>query len=140
MGYDLHITRAPKWTESKDYPIAESAWLAIVAADPSLEFRPHNHYEYRDSRTGEHKRVQAVVWADRPGHDLTRWFARGEITCKNPDAASMAKMKQIAQKLGARVLGDDGEEYWEQPDGSFDTGTIASGSAPEAVDLSFAEW
>lgn len=38
-------------------------------------------------------------------------FDRGDVVVKNPDAEILAKMWAIAQKLGARVQGDDGELY-----------------------------
>jgi hypothetical protein len=38
---------------------------------------------------------------------------RGNFSIKNPDEECLAKMRQIAKALGARVQGDDGEFYDE---------------------------
>ena len=39
------------------------------------------------------------------------WFDEGEVTIKNPGPDVVAKLKQLAAQLGARVVGDGGEEY-----------------------------
>lgn len=38
-------------------------------------------------------------------------FSQGNVAVKNPDSAILEKMWRIARKLGAKVQGDDGEEY-----------------------------
>jgi len=35
----------------------------------------------------------------------------GEIVVKNPDDPVLAKLIDVAQRLGAHVIGDDGETY-----------------------------
>jgi len=40
---------------------------------------------------------------------------KGNLSIKNPDEECLAKMRQIAARLQARVQGDDGEFYDEQP-------------------------
>jgi hypothetical protein len=42
-------------------------------------------------------------------------FSHGNIVVKNPDAAILRKMCEVAAALGARVQGDEGETY--RPDG-----------------------
>jgi hypothetical protein len=110
MGYDLHITRADNWMDAAEHPIFDAAWTLVVDGDPSLELRTTDSYDYRDSSTGKTVRVHPVIWkahAEEPAF----WLMKGEITCKNPDESTVAKMKEIAAKLGARVFGDDDEEY-----------------------------
>jgi hypothetical protein len=70
--------------------------------------------------TAEAKTPDAVLRYENPGlaiwtkapHSGT-WFdyRRGRIVVKNPDPEILAKMKQIAGKLRAKVIGDEGEEY-----------------------------
>jgi len=36
VSYNLHITRAKRWPDSKRHPIGADEWLTIVAADPEL--------------------------------------------------------------------------------------------------------
>ena len=71
------------------------------------------------SPSGETIRIPGeglVLWLGHPDHtekDVTWWFdwRSGEISVKNPDEPAISKMREIAQKLGARVQGDDGEYY-----------------------------
>jgi hypothetical protein len=33
MGYELHITRAPHWADSRDHPIAQDEWQSFARQD-----------------------------------------------------------------------------------------------------------
>lgn len=109
MGYDLHITKADRWIDSREHPIVASEWHALVAADRSLQVRTEDFLDYEDD-AGQVRRIHPVVWTADPDRPYL-WFKDGEITVKFPGEATIAKMKEIAAKLGARVFGDDGEEY-----------------------------
>ena len=101
MGYDLFITRAEDWSHSESNPITSEEWLAIVDEDPELgpwAAYPGSHFALWSGRS-EH----AEPWLD---------WARGYIYSKNPDTALIKKMVLIANRLNARVLGQDGEEYY----------------------------
>jgi hypothetical protein len=111
MGYDLHITRASDWTESLTHPIAESDWLAVVRADPSLCVDTSSEHRLRDMVTGQVRVIHPVVWTAPNGTATPLWFDGGGATTKNPPPEAIAKMKELAAKLRARVVGDDGEEY-----------------------------
>ena len=104
MGYELHITRAENWAESDQNPIAAEEWLALVDGDPELRI---------DADNGAH----FAIWSGPCSYPDGGWFdwSDGCISTKHPDRAILAKMLQIASHLGARVQGDDGEEYM-QPD------------------------
>jgi hypothetical protein len=105
MGYDLHVTRADTWPESEATPITFDEWEAYVVADPSL-------------RPGEEAVAECVVWADHPKEPHPIWWCDGEVQCKNPDETMVAKLVTIAQDFDARVIGDDGEEYFIGPSGA----------------------
>jgi hypothetical protein len=99
MGYDLHITRAADWTESASAPIRAEEWLDLVRRDPEFELDGLNgpyfaHWKNADS-------IQEG-WLD--------WSA-GQIYTKYPDSSLLRKMVAIADRLGAIVVGDDGERY-----------------------------
>ncbi len=111
MGYELHITRADNWMDAADHPIFDAAWTLVVEGDPSLEVRTTDFYDHRDASTGKVVRVHPVMWKAHPEEPAALWLMKGEITCKNPDEPTIAKLKEIALKLGARVFGDDDEEY-----------------------------
>ncbi|HUT93872.1 MAG TPA: hypothetical protein VMY37_30695 [Thermoguttaceae bacterium] len=99
MGYDFHITRADPWWENDDRPIAPEEWLKIVEDDPELRLDPANG-PYFATWLGDSE-------LDGPWLD----WDDGRISTKNPDRALLDKMLDIARRLGANVLGDDGEPY-----------------------------
>jgi hypothetical protein len=99
MGYDLRITRAPgHWVEVNDGGITADEWLTLIAEDPELSL--------------EAGRKHFARWAG-PSRYPDPWFGwwKGTIKTKNPDAPMIAKMVQMAERLKARVQGDDGEVY-----------------------------
>ena len=113
MGYDLHITRGESWADSKEHPIPLDEWGDLVDKDPDLESQ--EHVEATNPQTGEVIRMDTpggAVWAD-PESETEAFFGyrSGKISVKNPDEQTVAKMKQIASQLAARVLGDEDEEY-----------------------------
>jgi hypothetical protein len=50
-----------------------------------------------------------ATWAGRK-HGLVRSFGR-QCDVKNPDEEILCKMSKLAQRLSAKVQGDDGEVY-----------------------------
>jgi hypothetical protein len=116
MGYDAHITRAASWVDSAQSPITLQEWLALVASDPELR---HDGVASATTRDGDGIEVRApglVVWTgwSQHGRDgAMAWIQHGdgELVVKNPDEELLRKLHRIATALGARVQGDDGEEY-----------------------------
>jgi hypothetical protein len=84
--------------------IAEDEWLRIIESDPELSFDRETRCSFGDED------VVFAAWKGEAG--ALGWF-NGEITTKNPDRALILKMVKIAEILGAKVQGDDGEEYPE---------------------------
>lgn len=101
MGWEIHITRADHWAEGEDNPIRPDEWLSVVEADPELTIDP------RDNGPHFALWLSHSVESDHPWFD---WF-QGVVSTKHPDRATLGKALQIAKRLGARVQGDDGEEY-----------------------------
>lgn len=99
MGYDLHITRAEFWAENDDAYIDADEWARLVESDDELTLDPRN---------GPH----FAVWSG-PSDSEGPWFTwfEGDIHSRFPDPPTLGKMLQIAERLGARVQGDDGEIY-----------------------------
>jgi len=100
MGYDLHVTRAKRWIDSKSRPISAEEWLAIIERDPELRLAGTNGTYFAFWNVAERK--DDGEWLD--------WH-RGEIFSKHPSEALIEKMVQIAKALGGTVQGDDGEIY-----------------------------
>ena len=99
MGYDLHITRARRWDDNADAEIGADEWLALVQADPELTIEPDQGPFF-------------ARWSGPSRHDdpWLDWSA-GNIDTKNPDSALRRKMVAVAERLGARVQGNEGEFY-----------------------------
>jgi hypothetical protein len=114
MGYDLHITRAKEWSDNDDAQITAEEWLRVVAADPELSLAGYNGDYF-------------ALW-NGPSRNPDPWFdwSGGNVMTKSPDPALVAKMIQLAERLGARVQGDDGEIYLSdgriERDGAVDAG------------------
>src|SRR5438552_13012618 len=101
MGYDVHITRAENWVENEGHKIEESEWHALIESDPELRLAGYNgpHFTLWDGHPEEEK-----PWLD---------WRNGNIFTKYPDEHLLAKMLDIADRLHAKVQGDDGEVYTE---------------------------
>jgi hypothetical protein len=86
-----------------------------VAADPEMRldgFAEASTFE----GTLRYDNKGLAVWTKYSGHNVNgnmAWFdyRRGLVVVKNPDEEIRTKMKQLAAKLGAKVVGDEGEEY-----------------------------
>jgi hypothetical protein len=120
MGYDLHITRKQDWSEDEP-KISMTEWVAYLESDPSMRLDG-----YAETTTAEGVVLRAedeglAVWTEWSGGEEWNmaWFRfwRGDIVVKNPDEEILRKMWLVAQALGARVQGDDGEIYGQ--DGSI---------------------
>jgi hypothetical protein len=93
MGHYLHITRREDWYD-KGHDISADEWLSYVESDPELSIDEINGKYFAD-------------WKDDGWLD---WH-RGEIYTKNPRKKLVEKMIQIANRLDAKVQGDEGEVY-----------------------------
>src|SRR4051812_48912310 len=107
--YILSITRNP-WSPSEAdevNPITREEWEAFATADPSLEI---SQSEYTDYQTEAGlMRVHVVRWVPHPFAGFSWWD--GEVRAANPDKATTLKLIEIADHLGARVQGQEGEFY-----------------------------
>jgi hypothetical protein len=94
MGYDFHITRRDDWYD-EGADISADEWLKYVESDPELSI---------DESNGKYFAIWKEDWLD---------WRRGEIYTKNPRKNLVEKMIQIANRLNAKVQGDEGEVYIE---------------------------
>jgi hypothetical protein len=108
MGYDVHITRAEDWSDNQGFEISTEEWLNLIQNDPELTPMPESE-------------KYSVVWHGPTQYSET-WldWADGNIYTKNPDKATLRKMWQVAQRLNAKIQGDDGEIYDEREINEFD--------------------
>ena len=91
MGYDLQITRAEKFFNSLENPIALEEWLDYVTRDPTLTLRGEDEALW----SGD----QACGKSEYP--DAWLQWLNGYIYTKNPDLPLIRKMVLIARDLNA---------------------------------------
>jgi hypothetical protein len=132
VGYDVHITRAEDWLQSKDAPITLAEWKDYTQSDPEMRL---DNYAEASTQTGEMIRYESeglAVWTAYSGHEIDgnmAWFdlCEGRIVVENPDEEIIRKMCAIAQKLDARVQGDELEFYEKS---TFDKSSDLANSKP----------
>ena len=99
MGYNVYVTRADDWSRNEGAEISGDEWLRLVHSDAELTIYAANG---RFFALWDGKSELVDPWID--------WLA-GNLYTKNPDRALLRKLLEIASRLGARVQGDEGEEY-----------------------------
>jgi len=121
MGYEVHIARNDEWwDEDVGGGISLDEWSGYVAADETMRLDNVADANTPDGQVIRYENEGLAVWTDYSSHDESgnkAWFdfREGCISVKNPDEEILRKMHQIASRLDAKVLGDEGEEYG--PDG-----------------------
>ena len=116
MGYDVHITRARHWTDSRAHPISLDEWMAYVRSDKEMRLDNRAQAVATTGDTIVTESPGIAVWVPwkkdgvAGGH---AWFSYGdgEIIVKDPDRAILRKMFTTAVAFNARVQGDEGETY-----------------------------
>jgi len=130
MGYELHITRQTDWfDEDPDLKISPDEWKNYVHGDPEMRLDNYCETKLEDGRILRIDEVGISVWLSYTGNGLNgnyAWFSYsdGNINVKSPDDEILKKMLLIAERLNAKVLGDDGERYPNE-------GIIISARKPE---------
>ena len=112
MPYNLHIER--RTSSGEDSPISREDWLSYLDRDP--EFRQIDGVEGTNPKTGATIRVSGDLMAawtavGEPGPPFNYFEGRISVPFRGRDDALIKKMKEVAAALGARVVGDEGEEY-----------------------------
>lgn len=109
MAYELHVTRNDFSKGIKALPISQEEVELLVKSDSSLLLR--NGMVIKSS-TGTTISVPGtfIVW-NNGYKDIWFRYSGKEIVATYLEADGIEKLKEIAQKLNAKVLGDEGEEY-----------------------------
>ncbi len=109
MGYEVHIVRQLDFDNSEEESnIQIDEWKNLVDGDLELTWQQYSGVE---SETD----FEHCYWLSHPEIDESNrpWFHfyRGSISTKWTDIACLYKLLQMADKLNARLRGDDGEYY-----------------------------
>ena len=102
-GYDLHISRKVFWGDDFGPEITFEEWQEHLKIDPQV---------VRDVANSPQDFMVSI-----PGESFPLWYRSdlGELFTKNPTDKAITKLEEIARSLNARVQGDDGEFYPEEP-------------------------
>ena len=124
MGYDVHITRKSEWFDREQLGISFDEWSSYLATDQSMRLEGVARTTSPAGDEIEIKGPGIAVWLEYSGHKDNKmaWFnlsRSGNVIVKNPDPEILQKMWQVAQVLGAKVQGDEGEVY--DADGSVES-------------------
>jgi hypothetical protein len=115
MGYEVHITRKENWfDEGPEISLIE--WLDVVNADSEMRNDGFAETTVGDGSVLRIDDPSMSVWLMDPQDQLNgnmawMWLNDGNVVTKNPDEEMIGKMALIAQKLSAKVQGDEGEVY-----------------------------
>lgn len=115
MGYDVHITRKQQWFDEEPV-ITPAEWAEYVRTDPTMRMDGFAEASNPAGETLRYENAGLAVWTgwSRDGQDGSMaWFdfQNGNIVVKSPDPEILQKMWVIAEALGAKVQGDEGETY-----------------------------
>lgn len=110
MGYDLHITRKDDWSDEHGKTITFDEWMSYVGSDKSMRFDGTAGAELAEGAVGT-REDSLATWTESANDSAVMWLDHGNVTSKNPDAAMRRKMFLIADALGAKLQGDEGETY-----------------------------
>ncbi|MBO9566571.1 MAG: hypothetical protein J7621_27605 [Niastella sp.] len=118
MGYELHIVRRNNWDDlEEESSISLEEWLTYVQSDNELELTNGYLIRFPDVEPVFHNMPGFCYWTVYPkevNHKPSFSFGHGMISIKYPDDDIIRKMIAIANKLKARVEGDEGEFYDER--------------------------
>jgi hypothetical protein len=107
MGYEVHITRKTNlFDEGPEISLEE--WEAYADSDPLLSV--HGWVTWRIDGNSVRAKIFVVREAGNPDTAALCWY-RGDISAKNPSPAGIVHMVSIADRLNAKVQGDDGEFF-----------------------------
>ncbi len=98
MGYELHVTHADDWLKASAHPVSRADVDKVVQGDPELD------WSATDNING---RYDFIEW----NSESAFYWETHEIIGKSLIEPQIIKLCEIAEKLGAKVVGDDGEHY-----------------------------
>ncbi|PMS36265.1 hypothetical protein B0G57_107267 [Trinickia symbiotica] len=116
MGYDVHITRTSNWFDESGPKIGIDEWKAIAQSDSDMRLDGYASVVVGDGSVLRVDSEGLAVWIAYAGNGVNgnmAWFdfRNGNVVVKNPDSMILGKMWQLAQRLGAKVQGEECEVY-----------------------------
>ena len=94
-------------------PITKQDVDALLAADSELAWYSTDYVDMKDEAASS-TRYYMITWRGQPCF----WWYRDQILCSGADNARQLKLVQMARALNAHAVGDDGEIYPIEQQGS----------------------
>lgn len=113
MAYEVHITRKGNWFDDEGDNITLEDWRLYAIGDPELKLDALPE-QPKDQSTIRMESPGAALWTARVKEGKGQvWFRhfRDRVTVRDPDVATLVKMYKIANRMSAKVQGNDGEVY-----------------------------
>src|SRR5690349_15229398 len=110
MGYNIGISRADNLFDGRDNPKSDDEFRAVAEADPELEYVREDYSKRIRADGGGEETFHPWVYVAHSRRPSI-WLVDGVATSKNADDQTIAKLFEIATKLGAQVVGEEGEMY-----------------------------
>lgn len=110
MSIYVYITRRSSPDDESGDAISRTEWHGVVA--DAIDFRVPFRSELALAPWSGGLDADARVWTGHPG--VSAWpfeWRDGQIEVKNPDDATLARMRAVALQLGARVQSEAGEVF-----------------------------
>jgi hypothetical protein len=105
VGYELHITRAPLWIDSAEHPITRDEWEALAGDHPDVRQRGTIEFVDADAQP-----LYGHTCVDST--EVSLWWYQGRIDIDGVRTKlAQNTLVPMAEALGARLVGDDDEEY-----------------------------
>jgi fructose-1-phosphate kinase PfkB-like protein len=105
MSYSLHITKKTNFTDNSP-EITTEEWEEVINGDTSLCINKDNYIVMNG------KKIPVVTWKNAYTNDtLAMYLYEGNIEIDHSREHHISKLKEIANKLNAKVQGDDLEVY-----------------------------
>lgn len=115
MGYDLHVHRRENWWDEHGEDITEADLEAVAGGRTDL--KQVGSLSVTNPATGETITAPGPfwLWTGHPGVvEVPLALRDGRVVLKGPDDEMLAFLVELAQVIGARVQGDEGEFYPEE--------------------------
>ncbi|MDQ1234421.1 hypothetical protein QE450_001919 [Paenibacillus sp. SORGH_AS306] len=113
MGYNIYITRAEDIYENEDSRISLKEWKDIIRADNELEAIDKLETTLPNGLILSQEQEGMAIWEytiENEKQKIYLLYSDGNIFSKYGDMM-INKMKKIAIKLQAKVIGEEGEVY-----------------------------
>lgn len=115
MGYDVHVVRGTEWSDPLE-PIHSHEWRRLVEVSADLMWVGAVEATTPGGETLRYTNPDLAAWTAHPsGIEVPFDYRAGRVVVKNPDEATIERLRGLARSLGARVQGDDGEFYDDSP-------------------------